>query len=624
MQTAEARSGGLESDERMRPAYRRRTPGSRARNARQPTSVARRRKPRESSVDGSDSLKSAPPAAAVPARKTRHGPDVKPGRSAQMTGETARARLRLIRDDAQGECEADTEAPPPLCVAAETSQEGRPDATRTTWKWKQAPAKKRMPMKAKRPENLNARGTSTNVLTAEAELPGSEGRTDAKENRTRNVCSPEDGGTRRTSTDVAKGMRRVDGLEDESARGMSTEESPSSDGLTEAQIRATVRSGSSRLSRQRELAGLDRQPWRWHDCPRSPSCHHCNSTKHCPQRHEPSRPATISDELPPSSGSGPSVGWTWDRFAASYCICLDGRADRLGASSEEMHRIGMCDAVRYYRPSKPSESRVRAMGFQRASAFGSWGSHRTVAAHALATRAFDSVTGAPQGDATVKKVNGVLVMEDDVSMASRLTPGRLAEIQDALARMPADWDILTLGHFPVPILFSAYPVRLLKEGWSIWRAETTMLHAYILSERGARKLAETPYHRYSSPIYGLGGREVREGFLDDYMRHHFNTYAIAPMVAVQTDSPSDQPISGKEFGIRLHARLARYLPMFLETLFMIVPFVASLLIILCLFWCALALAWRLLSRNRQPLSPPVPSSATFVVEPDVRQEILVS
>jgi hypothetical protein len=178
------------------------------------------------------------------------------------------------------------------------------------------------------------------------------------------------------------------------------------------------------------------------------------------------------------------------------------------------------------------------------------------------------------------RLPAILILEDDVRFLSPMNAKALSRLAEQVRSMPQGWDLLMLGHSPMGVPGTCRPAQPFSGDWSVWRVNSFMLHAYVLSERGAQLLMETPYHRYASVDLGLWGRgQVQEHFLDDWLRQKANMYAVVPMLAVQADTPSDQAVKGKEFGIRLHARLARHLPFFLETLFMFIPLLTLVLLV---------------------------------------------
>lgn len=253
--------------------------------------------------------------------------------------------------------------------------------------------------------------------------------------------------------------------------------------------------------------------------------------------------------------------WSWHRFKLIACICLKERPDRFESSTVEFHRIGLCQHVQYYRPTKPDPKYVRSLGFQRVAAYGSWNSHREIACNALRMGFW-------------KKNEYALMMEDDCQYLDNFTPERLLSIHAQIESLPENWEIFYLGHFPLPFPWTNYPT--LNDPF-VWKTSSAMLHSYILSERGAQRLANAPYHAYASHLLGfrlpfVQSEQTAEYFLDDWTRENLRGYATVPMVAVQRDSVSDQIVVGKEIGIALHHRIAKYWPGAIELCTMIIPF----------------------------------------------------
>jgi hypothetical protein len=221
---------------------------------------------------------------------------------------------------------------------------------------------------------------------------------------------------------------------------------------------------------------------------------------------------------------------------------------------------------------------TKNLGFTKIVGYGSWESHRHVAQRALELDVFAQAR--KRGD-----IPAIIVFEDDVQFVDDISSHALKKLErQILEILPDGWHMLLLGHFPVPVPGTCRPANIFGCDWSVWRVNSLMLHAYILSEVGAQLLVQTPYHKYESTDWGfIGWNQKREHFLDDWMRHHCNMYAVVPMMCVQADSPSDQNAGGKEFGIRLHTRVARHFPFVLETLFMFLPLAALLAFLVVVF-----------------------------------------
>jgi hypothetical protein len=211
----------------------------------------------------------------------------------------------------------------------------------------------------------------------------------------------------------------------------------------------------------------------FHPCPPDPACPCCRPT------------------LP----SGPEA-FDWSFVDAAYCISLQSRPDRAASAAAQFHRLGLCRKVTFHRPVKhPSMPKV-----------GIWEAHRAVGLDALA-----------------KGRRTVLVLEDDVVFARRVTPRTLRAVARALAGLPQGWMIFFLGHWPLRAWF----VRR-----NVLRTSSGCAHAYIASPRLLAWLRDHPFG--TAPIVRLAGTTIDAAYaaLPD-------TYAYFPMLATQSASPSD-------------------------------------------------------------------------------------
>ena len=164
--------------------------------------------------------------------------------------------------------------------------------------------------------------------------------------------------------------------------------------------------------------------------------------------------------------------------------------------------MGLCRQLLFYRPL-----RFPGRGY-----IGSWESHRAVAEHAR-----------EQGCETT------LIFEDDVQFVRRLSPRSVRAIGRAIERLPPDWMIFFLGHWPL----WAYFVRP-----NVLRTSSGCAHAYIVSPRLLRWLHE---HPWGTP--GIEKRRLIGKALDSAYARLPATYALFPMIATQsaagaTTSPS--------------------------------------------------------------------------------------
>ncbi|MFZ5654817.1 MAG: hypothetical protein ACOY42_10555 [Pseudomonadota bacterium] len=202
---------------------------------------------------------------------------------------------------------------------------------------------------------------------------------------------------------------------------------------------------------------------------------------------------------------------------AAYCISLQSRPDRAAAARAELARAGLLAITTFYRPPRHPQRPVQ----------GIWESHRAVARHALE-----------------RGLRRVLILEDDVCFRRAPDPARLGRQLD---RLPDDWRILFLGHWPFRARFVAR---------DLLAVESACAHAYIAGEPLLRWLAGTPF--------GAPGVSLRKGAgkgIDSAYSMLPGCYAIFPMLAVQGSSPSDHfaHLRVKQ-GRKLHHRLMRALP----------------------------------------------------------------
>lgn len=211
----------------------------------------------------------------------------------------------------------------------------------------------------------------------------------------------------------------------------------------------------------------------WHPCPTRPDCPHCSN---------PDAPPLLD----------------WGFLDAVFCISLKSRDDRAASAAEEFHRTGLCRYVRFYRPEKHPERGI----------IGSWESHRQVALEAQRTGC-----------------RNALIFEDDVKFLRRITPRRLERVRDTLARLPDDWRIFYLGHWPVEAWFIARNLLKTRSGCA---------HAYVISPLLMQWLEE---HHYGTPAIPM--RKIVGKNLDAAFAQLPGTYALVPMLATQRSITSD-------------------------------------------------------------------------------------
>ena len=221
------------------------------------------------------------------------------------------------------------------------------------------------------------------------------------------------------------------------------------------------------------VAAIPEEPV-FHPCPPDPSCAYCNGR------------ISAAEAL------------DWSFLDGVYCISLKSREDRATTVAAEFHKVGLCRQVLFYRPLRyPGRGYV-----------GSWESHRAVAGHARA-----------------RGCKTTLILEDDVQFVRRLSPRSVRTIGRAIGRLPADWMIFFLGHWPL----WAYFVRP-----NVLRTSSGCAHAYIASPRLLCWLHE---HPWGTP--GIEKRRLIGKALDSAYARLPATYALFPMIATQSVSRSD-------------------------------------------------------------------------------------
>lgn len=209
---------------------------------------------------------------------------------------------------------------------------------------------------------------------------------------------------------------------------------------------------------------------RFHPCPVEPGCPHC-------------------------AGRG---GYDWSFVDAVYCISLADRPDRAALAAQELHRVGLCRRVLFYRPDRHRSAVIE----------GIWESHRAVADHALR-----------QGARTA------LILEDDAAFGRWVRPRTVAAVAAAMRTLPEDWMLYFLGHWPLRARFVRHNVVRTRSGCA---------HAYIASERLLRWLRETPFRKEARDRSRLVG-----GGIDASYANMERAFAHFPMLAVQAVRGSD-------------------------------------------------------------------------------------
>lgn len=213
----------------------------------------------------------------------------------------------------------------------------------------------------------------------------------------------------------------------------------------------------------------------FHPCSPDPDCPYCNGA---------------------SKDSKDALDWSF--LGGVYCISLKSRDDRVQNVSREFHRVGLCRQVTFYRPVKHPVKGI----------IGSWESHRAVAI-----------------DACERGYQKTLIVEDDVLFTRRLRASTLRSVARAIDRLPEDWTIFYLGHWPVTAFFIRH---------NVLRTHSACAHAYIVSPRLLEWLRDRPWGTPGIKKLRLVGKA-----LDSAYAELPGTYALFPMIATQSVSKSD-------------------------------------------------------------------------------------
>lgn len=176
----------------------------------------------------------------------------------------------------------------------------------------------------------------------------------------------------------------------------------------------------------------------------------------------------------------------WNCFPFVVCISLKEREDRRKQVMMQFHRVGLCKRVLFYLAEKDKADRIR----------GCWESHRHVMQYGLERGA-----------------ENMLIFEDDVCFDEK----RMERVTSIMPKLPSNWDIFLLGHFA---LFSIPITKNITRTWSV------CLHAYVVSQKYMRFMKFKPYNF------------EKEYPIDEFVKDTAMMYALIPMIAYQSGSPS--------------------------------------------------------------------------------------
>ncbi len=175
---------------------------------------------------------------------------------------------------------------------------------------------------------------------------------------------------------------------------------------------------------------------------------------------------------------------------AVFCISLQDLPERTRKAADHFHQVGLCRDVVFYRPLRGDDTPLAV-----------WTSHRAVACRAVG-----------QG------FQRVLILEDDATF-SRPWPELAPRVAAAIAKLPADWWGLYLGHWPL----QGYFVQP-----TIMRVRSLCTHAYLAGPQLLQWLAATEPMRPDVPVWpGISSS------VDGAFANLPGMYAMFPMIATQ-------------------------------------------------------------------------------------------
>ena len=214
----------------------------------------------------------------------------------------------------------------------------------------------------------------------------------------------------------------------------------------------------------------------------------------------------VVDPLSPSTRMWPE----WREVAdVVYCLTLDDRPDRHESARQQLNRVGLAGRTVFCMNRKDTSPDMK-----RPWTRGIFEAHRLAALDGLARGA-----------------RRILVFEDDVVFARDISRLDIEDVVSTTREIPKDWTMLLLG--ATPVLGARMPVDRYRntdiehQRRSVYRAPALCMHAYILSERGMRMLAETPFDA------------KRAMAIDTFMGFRPTVYAIHPLLAYQAPLSTD-------------------------------------------------------------------------------------
>lgn len=219
------------------------------------------------------------------------------------------------------------------------------------------------------------------------------------------------------------------------------------------------------------------------------------------------------------------IDWSWIDHV--YCISLKDREDRAKEAELEFHKVGLCDKVMFYRPTKDTSDYVRP------GTRGCWTSHRTIA-----KKGYED--GAEM----------VLVFEDDVEFDEQTTTPKNIQKLASFTKKLKNWNIIYLGQWS----FLKLPTGFL----NLHRDYAMAAHAYLISNDTLKWLSDT---KYEDAIW-LHKKKESVGFgLDVFYMFASRAYSYFPMMAYQrgAKTSNQRPRHMGKFLINLALTDPRYM-----------------------------------------------------------------
>ena len=219
--------------------------------------------------------------------------------------------------------------------------------------------------------------------------------------------------------------------------------------------------------------------------------------------------------------------YNWNFVDSVACICLADATTRFAKCVDRFHKVGLCRHVTFYRPVRDTTPYLLAPTVR-----GCYESHRAVNMRAMQLNK-----------------ETCLVFEDDFKFGKHMSPKRLEDFASAMQRLPPQWQIFFLGHWPLAGFIHPLPHPRFHYATSgVFRVLSVLAHAYVAHRPYMERIANTPFD-------GLEYKTTRDGKRYGQMANDMDflkmkdVFAFFPMLAFQSnESASSNPkgtISGQ-------------------------------------------------------------------------------